>query len=540
MKKLLLSIVALAGFAGVAVAEDYPTGSASAPLTVADFISQGAPAKGSGVAGTYVKGYIVGDATGMNLSSGIEWEAPFTSGTNILIAASSSETDITRCIPVQLPTGDVRTNLNLQANPNNLEHCIILCGSRETYFSVPGLKTVTSYEWVGDAPTPGGGEVVTPPVASTHLFEGLTASTYKEWTINDGNLTEGISYVWKWDSSYNYMTASAYVSGTSYATDATLTSPVIDLTNATDCALTMTNIINKGGVDACKIYVQEVGGARVALDVQPMPAGTSWEKIEGTASLKAFDGKKIQIILNYVSTTSNCPTWEVCNVYIDGNGTGSTTPVVPGAHVYQGLLESSASLTGWTLETVEECAEVENIFSWKTYNNSSYLNGTTNLGGTPYSGSAIAYSEVIDLTEYTELTATFEHCAKFQTALKDLCWFGVREEGATDWTKLTIPTWPEAGAWTWANAGTIDLSAYNGKKIQLCFWYEGSATLGADTWEIRNVYVDGSKKATGVEEVAVEEGEALYFNLQGVQVANPENGLYVKVVNGKATKVYVK
>lgn len=43
-----------------------------------------------------------------------------------------------------------------------------------------------------------------------------------------------------------------------------------------------------------------------------------------------------------------------------------------------------------------------------------------------------------------------------------------------------------------------------------------------------------------VEEIEAAEGEALYFNLQGVQVENPVNGVYVKVLNGKATKVVVK
>ena len=36
---------------------------------------------------------------------------------------------------------------------------------------------------------------------------------------------------------------------------------------------------------------------------------------------------------------------------------------------------------------------------------------------------------------------------------------------------------------------------------------------------------------------ASEEGEAVYYNLQGVRVENPEHGIFVKVVNGKATKV---
>lgn len=49
------------------------------------------------------------------------------------------------------------------------------------------------------------------------------------------------------------------------------------------------------------------------------------------------------------------------------------------------------------------------------------------------------------------------------------------------------------------------------------------------------------KAATdAVEEIEAAEGEAVYFNLQGVQVENPVNGVYVKVLNGKATKVVVK
>ena len=48
-----------------------------------------------------------------------------------------------------------------------------------------------------------------------------------------------------------------------------------------------------------------------------------------------------------------------------------------------------------------------------------------------------------------------------------------------------------------------------------------------------------SNVPTGVDTVGVEEadGEAVYYNLQGVRVANPEHGIFVKVVNGKASKV---
>ena len=50
-----------------------------------------------------------------------------------------------------------------------------------------------------------------------------------------------------------------------------------------------------------------------------------------------------------------------------------------------------------------------------------------------------------------------------------------------------------------------------------------------------------SYEVNGVEDVIVEDNlPAVYYNLQGVKVANPENGVFIKVKGGKATKVLVK
>ncbi len=43
--------------------------------------------------------------------------------------------------------------------------------------------------------------------------------------------------------------------------------------------------------------------------------------------------------------------------------------------------------------------------------------------------------------------------------------------------------------------------------------------------------------ATGIEEVATENAPVEYFNLQGIKVANPENGIFIKKQGAKATKV---
>ena len=47
----------------------------------------------------------------------------------------------------------------------------------------------------------------------------------------------------------------------------------------------------------------------------------------------------------------------------------------------------------------------------------------------------------------------------------------------------------------------------------------------------------------GIEEIGLTdsvEGDAVYFDMQGRQVVNPENGIYIKRVGSKATKVVVR
>ena len=114
--------------------------------------------------------------------------------------------------------------------------------------------------------------------------------------------------------------------------------------------------------------------------------------------------------------------------------------------------------------------------------------------------------------------------------------FSVREEGAAGWTPLEITEWPVAGSWTWSWSNVIDLKAYAGKKIQIGFKY-GSTAEGADTWEIRNLYVSGQKSGgVGIVDSMVEENAPeVYYNLQGIRLANPEKGQLVIVRKGNKT-----
>ena len=129
------------GSGGGGGGDDGGAGSYSNPYTVTSALAAGS---GSGV---YVKAYIVGYVSGQVLSEGAHFTADGCDvKTNLLIAASPSETTISNCMPVQLPNGDVRSGLNLQDNPGNFGKEVLLFGNIEKYFGTTGIKSVTYAE----------------------------------------------------------------------------------------------------------------------------------------------------------------------------------------------------------------------------------------------------------------------------------------------------------------------------------------------------------------------------------------------------------
>ena len=131
-------------------------GTLESPYSADDVI-----ALNNSVTGTYyVEAYIVGQVVGKSLTENPEFAAPFspstkddgtpnTYNTNILVASAAGVTDIEKCVPVQLPSGALRTGLNLVENPDMLGQKILIYGSLEAYFGAPGIKN-PSYAKVGD------------------------------------------------------------------------------------------------------------------------------------------------------------------------------------------------------------------------------------------------------------------------------------------------------------------------------------------------------------------------------------------------------
>ena len=89
---------------------------------------------------------------------------------------------------------------------------------------------------------------------------------------------------------------------------------------------------------------------------------------------------------------------------------------------------------------------------------------------------------------------------------------------------------------TTTNSGSITARKVDEHTVDIYTYYP----TGSGAYVAKFVVSD---ETNAVSDIAVDEaeGEAVYYNLQGVRVAGePANGIYLKVANGKASKVLVK
>ncbi|AFL97194.1 DUF5689 domain-containing protein [Ornithobacterium rhinotracheale] len=117
-------------------------GSKTNPYSVAEAIAKQDKTK------AWIKGFIVGDIKGNSTKDAEFNMKTWGSETNILIAASADETNIEKCLIVQLPTKKERDALSLKTKPENYKKEIKLHGSLEAYFKNPGLKGVKEFEFI--------------------------------------------------------------------------------------------------------------------------------------------------------------------------------------------------------------------------------------------------------------------------------------------------------------------------------------------------------------------------------------------------------
>ena len=225
-------------------------------------------------------------------------------------------------------------------------------------FNFDNITIFTNGEGGGEE---GGGETPDEPEVPGVLWSESFGSSIGTFTIEDKSKDEALRNVWAFASGYG-MKAAGYANKTNYAAESWLVSPVLDLTNATDCSIAFQQAANffqnqDNLKAAVSVKAKAAGDADwTTLDVTPWPEGTSWTFIPSTADLKAFDGKKVQIAFVYTSTSEVAGTWEVKDLQVLGKGSA----VVPEPEVpnYTSVADLVAAATADKVSVTYEFANL--------------------------------------------------------------------------------------------------------------------------------------------------------------------------------------
>lgn len=132
--------------------------------------------------GVWTKGFIVGYYN--NETRAMETTPPFAKDENLMLAATAGETDMAKCVCVQIPYGDVRTALGLATKPENLGKEIMVYGDIMKYNTFPGVKNTVGYWDIA------GNVGIDPPQGDFDVPYMTIAEVRSLWTGTAAKITE--------------------------------------------------------------------------------------------------------------------------------------------------------------------------------------------------------------------------------------------------------------------------------------------------------------------------------------------------------------
>ena len=330
--------------------------------------------------------------------------------------------------------------------------------------------------------------------------EDFKAAGKLTWSVTNVVAPDGVD-VWQYDSRYG-LKATAYAGGANNAAESWLICPEpYNFSNVSGAKMTIkhaANYFSDGAEKECKVlastdYSKSVADAtwtEIKIDTWP----TSWDFVEGTGDMSAFDGKdKVYIAFKYTSTATKSGTWEIESIKVEGGGSssggGSDTPTPTGGTIFE---ESFA--TGQGNFTIDDKTLGEGLtFVWKHDATNKYMKASAYSGGNKDAESWLVSPE-INLSTATKPVLTFSQVInKYFGTVANEAMVYVKKDGG-EWTKVTItfPTTVPAANWSkFTDEGadqSVDLTAFKSSKTQIAFVYK-SSTSAAGTWEIKNVKV---------------------------------------------------
>lgn len=463
MKKILLSAIALLGIAGTAFAGN---GTKENPYTPEEVMALTADQTG-----VYVKGYIVGSATGASWKDSFSTSTIGASQSNIGLADSSSEDKAEYVMPVALVANtDTRNALQLSSHPENIRHQVIIYGDATKYFGIMGIKNTSSYEWVGTPPDPSEApkgpefpsEVMTVAQALELMAQGVTGQAQVKGYISE--ITE-------LSTQYGNATYSL----------------VDDLSVAGQSLLVYRGYYLNG--DKFTAENQLARGAYVVV---------SGELVIYNGTYEFTTGSKIE---SYTDPSGDVP--------------DVPTPDKPsGESVTFDFTNPGTYISGFSSDATEY--DVTDL----SFTQSPISISIKKLEGASNNPRFFkASSGIWDLRFYKDNTITISAAEGYLISGIEFSQSNLNNQSIT-WSNGSFNN----NAWTPTDGKAI-------KSLVL-----GKNATGSNP-SIKTMRVYYCTEA-GVDEVlAADDSKAVYFNLQGQKVANPDRGIFIKVVGNKAVKV---
>lgn len=386
--------------------------------------------------------------------------------------------------------------------------------------------------------TEGGGSV-DPDKRNTIYEESLTSeSGFNTWTAENVVLPEGANYIWNFGGANYGAKASAFINKVNLASEAWLISPVINATNASELTLSFDHAGNffkteENVKNMVTVWARVEGGDWQQLNPSYTGLGTSWNFANsGEVNLSAFDGKNFQLGFYYTSTEELAGTYEFKNVIVTGKGNGGS--VVPTPDLTEYVKAESIESTHKYIAVIgtEFGAAVP---STATYGRWALVAGEWE-GEVLKAEAANAFTITKSGESYTIQDAAGRYLGMDAEHLNSFQIYTTENEG-TAW-EITIEENGNAVIYNILTDAVVGQS-----KGAQGTWYTNIAPAVLEEGAEFNYPVLYREKTSDiVETITVDNSNAPveFFNLQGVRVANPENGLYIRRQGTEVRKVLVK
>lgn len=268
----------------------------------------------------YIVGYVdtsIGSVINDNTAS---FSLPANAASNILLAMDPDERDWHNCATVRLAyQTEARYDLNLRDHPENLGALVTVKGTTgQTYLGQYGVRDVEAYNFDNKGlPGLDGPE---PDIIYSSLPSDAETT---DWTFIDVTLPSGAHPIWSWKQ-YNenhYLNGSA--NSVKGETLAYAISPVIDLSDATGCAVTFSHAAKFQTTlrTLCKFAIRKAGTTEwTEIEIPKWPSPGTWGFVgSGNIDISAFDGESVEIAFKYASNDEGADTWEINNLKVTGH-----------------------------------------------------------------------------------------------------------------------------------------------------------------------------------------------------------------------------